>query len=225
MITKANLLPGLFILGLLCFLGACEPKGCPLVTKTIEIRPLVVKTLVAEQYPQSGIFCPFGEGPLASAPFTVIVGYSHRVTETFFCDKASDHIYQGAVWFPVRETLKNKFVQKAVLKFSLFEGNVSCLRKICQTEYGTWINDPDNRAAPVIECLTNLTRQGNDYTINVTDMVRYWAQGSVENNGFILVGPKENFKSFSFRGMLKVEECLAKLRDFLLVVTYVEKGP
>lgn len=226
MITPTRFLLGWLLLSSIGSLSACEPKGCTLITKTMELRPIIIKTLVAEQYPTSGLFlCPFGVAPLQPAPFSVIVGYSHELNETFFCDKASDHIYQGAVWFPVRENLKNKFVQKAVLKFTFFDSNPRCLIKICSTEFNLWINDTSNKTVSVTDCIAPLPLQGQEFSVDVTNMVRYWTQGSVENNGFILAGPKDNFASFSMRGMLKNENCLAYLRDFLLVITYVEKSP
>jgi hypothetical protein len=221
-----KLLRGIVFLSLISVIGGCEPKGCTLTTKTVEIRPAYVRTLLGEQYPTKGfMLCPFGATPLDSSPFTVIVGYYHSLIETFWCDAATDHIYQGAVWFPVAQTIGNKSVTKATLKFSRYEGDSGCVVKVCLSQEPSWMNKPSRNLVPVADCITLSRVQGDDYAIDVSSTVQDWASGRQDNKGFILVGPKENFDSFSFRGMLTKEKCLSWYRNFVLVVSYVEASP
>jgi hypothetical protein len=227
MISRFKILRRTTFFMMILLIGGCGPKGCTLTSKTIEIRPVFVKTLLAEQYPTAGwdIACPFGAAAYGDpGPDQVMVGWDHMTNEGTFCTKASDHIYQGALWFAVRETIGHKNVTKAILKFNRVEGEFNCLVKLCHSE-DTWITNSGRNKVSVADCLTTLQHQGDAYAIDVTSMVRSWALNTQENKGFILVGAKEDFAGFSIKGMPSFDGCIAMFQNFSLVITYWDPNP
>ncbi len=146
------------------------------------------------------------------------------INEGTFCTKASDHIYQGALWFPVSEVIGHRLVTKATLKFSRLEGEFNCLVKLCRSE-DPWITNPNRNTVSVAACIAPLQHQGDDYAIDVSNIVGNWAIFPNGNNGFILVGQKDNFDSFSIRGMPAFEGCFAMFQNFVLEITYLEQNP
>jgi hypothetical protein len=233
--TNRKLAVLLVILGVMAALSAtagCDVKGCSMTQKTVVIQPVHILSMYDTQ-DNIPFFCfsEIGTGPFMVKPMEVIVGYSHFYVSGWPCWESINQIYQGAVWFPVVETIGKKLVQKATLTFSLSRpsintGNISCTVNLCRDDEDSWWNRGRHGLTSYSECakLPSPTGGGN-FAIEVSSAVQDWVYGRAANNGFVFTGPLTSFDQFSDEGMLTQQQCLNRFNNFALTVTFFETGP
>ncbi len=225
----------LAVLGVLAFLlvtTGCDIKGCSMTPKTVVIQPVHILSMYDTQ-DNIPFFCfsDIGTGPFNVGPLEVIVGYSHFYYSGWPCWESINQIYQGAVWFPVVETIGKKLVQKATLTFSMSRSTVNtagpsgppCTVSLCRDDEDNWWNRGRHGLTSYSECskLPSPTGGGN-FSIDVSSAVQDWVYGRATNNGFVLTGPLSRFDQFSDEGMLTQQQCLNWYNNFALTVTFFE---
>lgn len=193
--------------------------------KTVVIQPMHLLSMFETQ-DNKPWFClsTAGTGPELVKPTEVIVGYAHEYFSGWPCSESINQIYQGAVWFPVVETIGKKLVKSATLKFAISRfssnaGGPSCATSLCRDDEANWWNRGRQGLTTYSEC-TPITR--DRFEIDVSAAIQDWVYGRAVNNGFVLIGPLTNFDQFSDTAMLTNQQCLTWYTDFSLTVTYYE---
>jgi hypothetical protein len=217
-----------FLAGILATAG-CDLKGCSLTSKTVVIQPVHILSMYDTQ-DNIPFFCfsDIGTGPFIVSPLEVIVGYSHSYYSGWPCWESINQIYQGAVWFPVAETIGKKLVQSATLTFtkgrtSANSGEPSCAVSLCRDDEDSWWNRGRHGLTSYSDCLKLPSPDGGgNFSIDVTSAVQDWVYGRAANNGFVLIGPISSFDQFSDEGMLTQQQCVTWYHNFALTVTFFE---
>jgi hypothetical protein len=212
------------VLVIMLTVNSCNPSGCTMTEKTVVIQPVHLLSMYDTQ-DNKPWFCTSlaGTGPSPVGPTEVIVGYFHEYFSGWPCSESINQIYQGAVWFPVAETIGKKLVKSATLKFSISRfssnaGGPSCATSLCRDDEDSWWNRGRKGLTSYSEC----TPISGRLEINVSTAVQDWVYGRAANNGFVLTGPLTSFDQFSDEGMLTNQQCLTWYDNFSLTVTYYE---
>jgi hypothetical protein len=219
------------ILTIVLAVNSCNPKGCTMTEKTVVIQPVHLLSMYDTQ-DNLPWFCTSnaGTGPDTVAPTEVIVGYFHEYFSGWPCSESINQIYQGAVWFPVVETIGKKLVKSATLNFSISHASISanaggpsCATSLCRDDEDSWWNRGRKGLTSYSECITPIPpARGGNFSIDVSTAVQDWVYGRATNNGFVLVGPLTSFDQFSDDGMLTLQQCETWYSNFTLTVTFYE---
>lgn len=228
--SEKRIVIGVFMaLGAWLFLWGCNPSGCTLREKTVSINPDNFIS-VADLQVNLPWYCfpEFGtkaEEPDPNLGELFLAGYDHIYSDGVVCWESANHIYQGAVRFPVLETTGKKFIRSAKL---IFRGSrarqLGCGVAIYLTDASDWWLKKPGGLLPASQFLQPLP-SALTFSIDVTSAVEDWVYERRPNTGFLFVGSKLSFSGFSDQNMLKVEQCLSGYENFILRVTFLEKSP
>ena len=214
------------------FIAGCDIQGCSMKEVTVTIQPVHILSMYDTQddYPWFCSPAPVGTGPFDVSPTEVVVGYSHTYFSGWPCWEHINQIYQGAVWFPVKETIGSNLVKSARLKFNLTRssttiGQTNCAVKLCRVDEDSWWNRGRHGLTSYSDCISPVQPSGGSLSLDVSTAVQDWVYGRAVNNGFVLIGAIENFNGFSDDGMLTRQECATWFSNFSLEVTFFQKGP
>jgi len=221
-------------------LSACNKE--PAELKWISLVPAKVATAVNRDYhhyknPSSAPGCAknykdfscyghYGVQPDAEGDSPIAIGLYHHYYETSLhiiglntgvgkCEERLNCIYRGLIWFDLAQ-LPSKKVVSAKLKYNRsldvhsdatkWTADQDCIVNIgiLESEWGGFDLPAD--------FMGDLSANGAAEGIQVGNMVRKWIDGSVPNNGFLLIGPKEGVKKNDN------DRCVAKLDTLRLEV-------
>ncbi len=192
--------------------------------ETARITPSHIKTL-SEKTTEGGV-CAGGTALDQPRPGQIIVGFFHRYNNDDDC--TLNQIYEGVVRFPIDAAPFNRrLIKSAHLKLNLADNKAnparsSCIDKMSITDIDWWalprterIHLNEIRNLRVIPPTQNLT-------IDVTQEVQRWANGTEENNGFVFIGQRPEMSDFSNTGMLTNERCESFYNEMELTVTFFQ---
>jgi hypothetical protein len=199
--------------------ASCNKK--PAELKWISLVPAKVATAVNKDYrhhkePSSAPGCKptkkdfscyghYGVQPDATGDSPVAVGLYHDYykvsghilgldTGIGECLERVNCVYRGLLWFDLNQ-LPSKKVVSAKLKYAQnldihsdatkWSANEDCIANlgILESQWGGFDLPADFTG--------DVSASGTGDGIQVGNIVRKWADGSIENNGFLLIGPKE----------------------------------
>lgn len=155
------------------------------------------------------------------------MGFFHRYDNDNDC--WLNQIYEGLLRFQIDAAPFNRrLIKTAMLK--LHVANIkaanpprsSCIDKIGITDIDWWALPRTSRIS--INDIRNLqvVPPAQNLSIDVTQAVQRWANGTEENNGFVLIGQRPEMSDFSNTGMLTNESCEAFYDEMQLTVTYFQ---
>jgi hypothetical protein len=212
----------LFICLIVFILQGCEPTRTH--EETVTIKPSNFNTL-SEKEVSDGL-CAGGTALDEPGPGQIIVGFFHRYNNDDDC--WLNQIYEGVLRFPIDAAPFNRrLIKVATLKMHVANAKTnpsrsSCIDKMGITDVDWWgvprtsrISINDIRNLRTVPLASNLS-------IDVTQEVQRWANGTEENNGFVFVGQRPEFSDFSNTGMLTNESCEAFYDQMELTVTYFQ---
>ena len=184
----------------------CTPRNLALGAQPVTLNPASGHVRSVEKYDlhDTGFFA-FNGVPTRgedSEPGVVHVGflYGTILGSAAVPDTAENYVYRGAFWFDL-SSLAAKTIRNATLHLQAQTtmGNprhpnatLSCARYL-----GTGTKDWWNEDGWIDgDIFAGLSRDGPGVDVDVTSQVRQWMSGT-QNNGFVLVGPEENFNAFT----------------------------
>lgn len=215
---------------LLCvIIGICTAlglQGCPPTPtheESVTLHPVQLQTL--NESADGGDVCRGGTGLDKPEPGQIIVGFFHRFSDD---DCWLNQIYEGLVRFQIDAAPFNRrLIKSATLTLHPAHGvthpdRSSCIDKIGITDIEWWAVPRTERihVGDIIN-LHNVSPP-QTVTIDVTQEVQRWANGTAQNNGFVLIGSRPEMSDFSNTGMLTNESCEFFYDDIALNVTYFQ---
>ena len=225
----------LIIIGLVLHAGC---SGCNAKLETIVLTPSQVATAVKRQYHYHKepwvVSCPktaarenfscygeYGVSPDATADAPIAVGLRHDYgSGALFgviegCDERINCIYRGLVLFDLTALGPNPKVVTAKLKYQgSFDKHNDATHwsetEDCIARIGFITSSWGGFDVPAEFLGGDISAAGYAQGVEVTSVVRGWADGSVPNHGFMLTGPQEGV------GKNDDDRCVAKLSSLRL---------
>ena len=201
-------------------------SGCPPTQtheETVTIYPSNWNTLTDTD--SGGDLCRGGLAPDTPGPGQMIVGFSHRYENNSGC--WVNQVYEGLLRYQIDAAPFNRrFVTSATLTLNVDRVNAnpahnSCIDKLALTDVQWWALPNTTRIH--IDQLRNIRQvPSQSLTIDVTQEVLRWANGTEPNNGFIFIGQRPELSDFSNTGMLTNESCEAFYSNIALKVTFLQ---
>ena len=210
------------ILVIICLIQGCEPVKTHEATVTIEASNFNTLSEKAD----GGGLCTGGTALDQPDPGQIIVGFFHRYNNDDDC--WLNQIYEGVVLFPIDASPFNRrLIKSAILKLHTVSSKAnprrsSCVDKIGFTDIDWWSAPRTDRIS--INDISNLrvVSPTEELNIDVTTEVQRWANGNVDNNGFVLIGQRPEMSDFSNTGMLTNEACESFYDKISLTVTFFQ---
>ena len=201
-------------------------SGCTMGGRSIEMQSEDVLSTSA-QWRQEGApwlcFYTTDLEPESAPEGEALVGYDHIYKKGWMCWESLDNIYQGAVWFPVKERIGSRPVKSATLTFNNLRTDCTTGQNSCAVRLGLaqakWSEEHTGLipAESYSEVTCSPTGQ---VSVDVTEALRRWTSESDPNSAFVLMGARQAFEDFSNEGMAAEERCLSWYGDFVLTVTF-----
>lgn len=208
---------------LVCFaLQGCPPTETHEETATIQ--PSFINTF--SELGTEGDLCRGGTALDKPGPGQIIVGFFHRYNNDDGC--SVNQIYEGAVRFPIDASpFNHRLLKSATLTMSTDRIEANPSRSSCIDRMGLtgidWWSLPRTERIHVNDLLNlRLITPSSPVSIDVTQEVQRWANGTEENNGFIFIGQRPEMSDFSDTGMLTNETCEAFYSNIQLKVTFFQ---
>lgn len=213
-----------FMLAIYCLvIQACTPT--PTHEETVTIKPSVYKT-----YPEvdagGGGLCTSGTAPDKPGLNQIIVGFFHRYNNDNGC--YVNQIYEGALRFQIDAApFYKRLVKSAILTMNVDANNAtparsSCTDKLAITDIQWWALPEQGRIHINDLQVIQTVQPSAPQTMDVTSIVARWANGSLDNNGFIFIGQRPEMSNFSNEGMLTNETCESLYGNMTLKVTFFQ---
>jgi hypothetical protein len=209
------------ILAAVCLQG-CEPT--PTHEETVTITPSQLNTL--NETATEGDVCRGGTAPDNPGPGQIIVGFFHSLTDN---GCVVNQIYEGLVRFQIDAAPFNRrLIKSATLTMNSPQSvthppRSSCIDKIGITDISWWSQPGTGRLhVGDIRNLHSVFLPTQPVSIDVTQEVQRWANGTEQNNGFVLIGQRPEMSDFSDTGMLTNETCESFYGDIALNVTFYQ---
>lgn len=173
-----------------------------------------------------GDLCTSGTAPDRPGLNETIVGFFHRYSNDSDC--YVNQIYEGALRFQIDAAPFNRrLIKSATLTMNVDRNDATPKRSSCIDKMGLtdieWWALPDTGRIHTND-LQNLRTilPGSPQTIDVTNIVARWANGTLPNNGFIFIGQRPEMSDFSNDGMLTNETCESFYGNMTLTVTFFQ---
>ncbi|MDX1900796.1 MAG: hypothetical protein SFW66_02170 [Gammaproteobacteria bacterium] len=201
-------------------------QGCPSTEtheETVTIHPSNWNTLTETS--SGGDVCRGGLQPDSPGANQIIVGFSHRLSDD---DCWVNQIYEGLLRFQIdaapfnRRLVKSATLTSHAANTRANPARNSCINQVGMTDIDWWAQLNPSRIH--LTDLRNLksVQPAQDLSIDVTQIVSRWANGTEDNNGFVLIGQRPEMSDFSNTGMLTNETCESFYENMALTVTFFQ---
>lgn len=203
-------------------LTACPPTQTHEETVTIKVANVATLNQVAT----SDNLCRNGTAPDLPPPGQFITGFFHYYNNDNEC--WTNQIYQGLIRFQIDAAPFNKrLIKSATLNLHVANtkstpAQASCIARLGLTDVQWWAL-PNTGRIPTSDLRDFRTvPNATDIKVDVTQAVQRWANGTDDNNGFVLIGSRPEMSDFSNTGMLTNETCEGFYDDMTLTVTFFQ---
>lgn len=203
-------------------LQSCQPTRTH--EETVTLKPSNLNTL--NETAISDNICRGGTAPSQPGSGQIITGFFHSFNSDDDC--WVNQIYQGLVRFQIDAAPFNKrLIKSATLTLHVNHVRANPARNSCIDRMGLtdveWWALPNTSRIPFND-LKNLRiiPPSTDTSIDVTQEVQRWANGTEDNNGLVFIGQRPEMSDFSNTGMLTNEMCEAFYDNMSLTVTFFQ---